>query len=352
MPPLASAEQLSNPPPVSQQNSQVLVTGAAGFIGSHLVQRLVDLGENVRGFDNLSTGNLENLAGVVSRHNFNFVRGDCLNPADVERALVGIEHVFHCASDPEVRRGIGDPDSQFRQNVLSTQLLLEEVRRTRSVKSFVFMSTSTVYGNATKLPTPEDYGPLCPISTYGATKLACEALCAAYASSFGFRVNILRLANIVGPRNGHGVIHDFMKKIDTDRKRLGVLGDGTQTKSYLYVSDCVDAILTSWKKSLGPVTVFNVGSRDCVDVATIAKIVIDETAAKRRLEFVGGTSTGAGWVGDVKKMWLDISRLQELGWSPTKDSEDSVRLTIRELLGKMPQERNVLQLGQTDSLLG
>ena len=317
-------------------NVLILLTGAAGFIGSHLVQRLVEMGENVRGFDNLSTGKMENLAGAVRRSNFEFMRGDCLNAADIQRALTGVEHVFHLAADPEIRQGAADPDSQFRQNVLATQLLLEQVRRKGSVNSFVLMSTSTVYGNAMKLPTPEDYGPLCPISTYGATKLACEALSSSYSNNYGFRATILRLANIVGLRSCRGVIHDFVAKLKANPNRLEVLGDGTQTKSYLHVSDCVEAIVTSWKKSPEGVTILNVGSNDCTDVVKIADIVIREMNMKANVEFTGGTSTGAGWTGDVKKMWLDVSRLRELGWSPRMNSIESVTLAVREFLGKEP----------------
>lgn len=321
-------------------NGLIFVTGAAGFIGSHLAERLVEMGESVRGFDNLSTGRMDNLARAVERSNFEFTRGDCLNHGEVLKALAGVRHVFHLAADPEVRRGVNDPQSQFRQNVLATQLLLEQVRRVGSLDTFVLASTSTVYGNATKLPTPEDYGPLCPISTYGATKLACEALCSSYASSYGFRAIILRLANIVGPRSSHGVIYDFVAKIKANPNRLEVLGDGTQTKSYLYVSDCIDAIVTAWKKSPEGVNVFNVGSNDCVDVAKIADIVIRQVNAKARVEFVGGTSTGAGWVGDVKKMWLDISRLRALGWHPRLNSLESVSAAIREFLGQPDDSRD------------
>jgi len=317
-------------------NALILLTGAAGFIGSHLVQRLVEMRENVRGFDNLSTGKMENLAGVMRRSNFEFMRGDCLNPADIQRALTGVEHVFHLAADPEIRQGAADPDSQFRQNVLATQLLLEQVRRKGSVNSFVLTSTSTVYGNAMKLPTPEDYGPFCPISTYGATKLACEALSSSYSNNYGFRATILRLANIVGLRSCRGVIHDFVAKLKANPNRLEVLGDGTQTKSYLHISDCVEAIVTSWKKSPEGVNILNVGSNDCTNVVKIADIVIREMNVKAKIEFTGGTSTGAGWAGDVKRMWLDVSQLRELGWSPRLNSIESVTLAVRELLGKEP----------------
>lgn len=311
----------------------ILVTGAAGFIGSHLVDRLLDNGEQVRGFDNLSTGTMENLADAMKSTNFEFIRGDLLNPDSLEKSLDNIKHVFHFAADPDVRSGMEKPDEQFKQNVQATQLLLEAIRRRNSVESFVLASTSTVYGNATKLPTPEDYGPLCPISTYGAAKLACEALASAYAECFGFRCVILRLANIVGSRSSHGVINDFIAKIRANPDRLEVLGDGRQIKSYLHVRDAIEGIVISWQKKKAHVNVFNLGSNDCIDVASIAQIVIQETKSNAHIDFSGGTPEGAGWIGDVKEMWLDTSRLKELGWKPAVSSMEAVTLAIREVLG-------------------
>jgi UDP-glucose 4-epimerase len=310
----------------------ILVTGAAGFIGSHLVERLLETGETVRGFDNLSTGKRENLANAKKSPNFEFMHGDCLNQDDLKRALIGVKHVFHFAADPEIRKGTGDPGSQFRQNILATHLLLEEIRRRGTIDSLVLASTSTVYGNAKKLPTPEDYGPLCPISTYGATKLACEGLCSSYAESYGFNTVVLRLANIVGLRSLHGVIPDLIAKIQANPERLDVLGDGTQTKSYLHVRDALEGILLSWKKKMERVNIINVGSDDCLDVASVAKIVIHETKANARINFSGGTRNGAGWVGDVKEMWLDTSRLREMGWRPSMNSAEAVKMNVRELL--------------------
>jgi UDP-glucose 4-epimerase len=310
----------------------ILVTGAAGFIGSHLVDRLLEIGENVRGFDNLSTGKIENLASAGKSTDFEFIQGDLLNHDEIKTALQSTQHVFHFAADPEIRRGTEDPSSQFRQNVQATHLLLEEIRRLGSIESFVLASTSTVYGNARKLPTPEDYGPLCPISTYGATKLACEGMCSSYAENYGFDTVILRLANVVGARSSHGVLHDFIAKIRADPSKLQALGDGTQTKSYLHISDSVEATITSWKRKSKGVNIFNVGSKDCIDVKTIADIVIREMRTKTTVHFSGGTSSGAGWVGDVKRMWLDITRLQELQWTPRATSAEAVRMSVRELL--------------------
>ncbi len=315
-------------------NALILVTGAAGFIGSFLVERLLKIGEQVRGFDNLSTGKMENLTRALKHTGFEFVQGDCLKPSDVRKALCEVEHVFHLAADAEVRKGVSLSDLQFRRNVLATRVLLEQIRKSRSLDSFVLVSSSTVYGNATEVPTPESYGPLCPISAYGATKLACEALSSSYAHILGFRAIILRLANIVGLRSWHSALNDFVNKIKANPSSLPILGDGTQSKSYLHISDCIDAIIVSWKKTEKSVVVLNVGSKDCISVANVADLVIREMNTRSKVEFVGGTCAGAGWPGDVKNMWLDISRLEKLGWTPTMNSAESVTLATREFLGK------------------
>jgi UDP-glucose 4-epimerase len=313
---------------------KVLVTGGAGFIGSHLVDALMVRGDEVCVFDNLSTGSLENVRHWLGSSDFTLIKGDLLSSADLEKLEVKrYSVIFHLAANPEVKIGSTDPSIHFQQNIVATHNLLELVRKAESRPTLVFASSSTVYGEASRIPTPEDYAPLKPISTYGASKLACEALIAAYAYTYGFNAVIYRLANIVGPRSRHGVIYDFIQKLRRNPRELEVLGDGTQAKSYLHVDDCVEAMLLGLERSSGQVEVFNVGSEDQVDVKTIAKIVAEEMELKDvKLAFTGGVDGGRGWKGDVKNMLLDISKLKALGWRPKLNSEQAVREAARSLI--------------------
>jgi UDP-glucose 4-epimerase len=312
----------------------VLITGGAGFIGSHLVDALMALGWEICVFDNLSTGSLENIRHWLDSPDFTFIKGDLLSPIDLEKLKIeryGI--IFHLAANHEVKIGSTDPNIHFQQNIVATHNLLELMRKAERQPTLVFASTSTVYGEASRIPTPEDYAPLMPISTYGASKLACEALITAYAYTYGFKAIIYRLANIVGPRSRHGVIYDFIQKLKKNPEELEILGDGTQTKSYLHIKDCIDAILLGLENSTEQVEIFNVGSEDQVDVRTIAQIVIEEMRLKNvKLVFTGGVEGGRGWKGDVKNMLLDITKLKRLGWKPKLNSKQAVREATKSLL--------------------
>jgi UDP-glucose 4-epimerase len=312
----------------------ILVIGGAGFIGSHLVDSLMARREYVCVFDNLSTGSMENVRQWLDHPNFTFIKGDLLNQPDLKKLEVGNYNIiFHLAANPEVSLGSIEPSIQFQQNIVATYNLLEHIRRAEESPILAFTSTSTVYGEPAKIPTPEDYAPLEPISVYGASKLACEALISAYAYTYGFKAVILRLANIVGPRSRHGVIHDFIQKLRKNPHELEILGDGTQTKSYLHISECVEAILLATEKMKKRVEVYNVGSESQINVKTIAEIVIEEIDLKNvKLKLTGGVDGGRGWKGDVKNMLLDISKLKALGWRPKLNSEQAVRKTVREIL--------------------
>jgi len=316
--------------------SKVLVTGGAGFIGSHLVDRLMRMDCFVRVVDNLSGGSLENVEGWVDSERFEFVRGDLKDLGVAERAVDGVEVVFHLAANPEVRVAMVDPSVHFRENLLTTFNVLEAMRKSESAGLIVFFSSSTVYGEPAEFPTCEDYGPVLPISVYGASKLGCEGLISAYCHTFGVRGLVFRLANVVGGRSGHGVIVDFVRKLRENPRELEILGDGSQSKSYLHVKDCVDAVLHALKRFVDgkeAFEVYNVGSLDRVDVKRIAEIVGEEM----RLEdlgfrFTGGVDGGRGWRGDVKTMLLSVDKLLSLGWKPKLNSEEAVRLSCRELL--------------------
>ncbi len=321
---------------MSLEHFNALITGGAGFIGSHLVDRLMSTGLHVTVLDNLSVGSVENIAKWVENDHFKLVKGDLKQPKMVEDTVEKVDLVFHLAANPEVRIGETDPRIHFEENLVATFNILEAMRKSTSAKNVVFASTSTVYGEAKVMPTPEGYGPLIPISTYGASKLGCEALVCSYAYTFGLRALILRVANIVGSRTSHGVIIDFIDKLTADSDRLEILGDGTQQKSYLHVDDCVSAILhvtREFSRSEDKVAIYNVGSFDQITVGRIAEIVAKEMDLRDvNFVFTGGVDGGRGWRGDVKVMLLSVEKLLKTGWTPKHNSEEAVRRATREIL--------------------
>lgn len=315
---------------------KVLVTGGAGFIGSHLVEALIARGDNVVVLDNLSSGRLDNLRQLLQNPQFKMVRGDLKSFARWEEVLDDVELTYHFAANPEVRVGEVEPSVHFQENLVATFKLLEAIRKSPAAKNLVFASTSTVYGEASQLPTAEDYGPLLPISTYGASKLGCEVLLSSYAYTHSLCVLILRLGNCVGSRARHGVVVDFIRKLRANPRALEVLGDGTQKKSYIHVKDCVKAILLAkdhFLTSKQRVDIYNLSSPDQVSVKRIAEVVAGEMGLRVvKLNFTGGVDGGRGWLGDVKQMHLSINKLQELGWAPKLSSEEAVRKATQELL--------------------
>ncbi len=321
----------------TQSTKNALVTGGAGFIGSHLTDALMVQGASVCVFDSLSSGILQNIEQWLKHSRFTFTKGNLLNPAQLSELKTKYDNIFHLAANPEVRVSSTDPEIHFKQNIATTHNLLEYIRKTQNNPTLLFASTSTVYGEPTKMPTPEDYAPLKPISVYGATKLASEALITAYAYTYGFKAIIYRLANIIGPRSNHGVIPDFIQKLRKNPKKLEILGDGTQTKSYLQINDCTDAILIGLEKSTEQVTIYNVGSEDQINVKTIAQIITEEMQLKTvKLKLTGGVDGGRGWKGDVKNMLLDITKIKSLGWQPKLNSKQAVKKTAKTLTQNKP----------------
>jgi UDP-glucose 4-epimerase len=307
-----------------------IVTGGAGFIGSHLVDALVKRGRRVTVIDSLAAGSRINISRHLENGSVRLVVADLLSDG-WQDTFAGADRIYHLAADPDVRQSALSPEGPFRNNMHATFRVLEAMRLS-GVREIVFTSTSTVYGDASVLPTPENYTPLEPISVYGATKLACEALITAYCHSFFMKSWIFRFANIIGERSGHGVIYDFIKKLEQNPKELEILGDGKQTKSYLEVQECVDAMLFAAGNAGGPVNTYNIGSEDWIDVKTIADIVADEMQLSPvRYRFTGGER---GWVGDVPKMQLSLARIKGLGWKPRHGSDESVRMAVRALLEK------------------
>jgi UDP-glucose 4-epimerase len=302
----------------------VLVTGGAGFVGSHLVDGLLARGLEVRIIDNLSSGNRE---WIPRDQGLEFIRGDINDRDLVAEALDGCDHVYHMAADPVIRGGFADSgtrESQVGNNFSGTWSLLEAMVE-QGTGTISFASSSVVYGDAVVIPTPEDYGPMRPVSIYGATKLASEGLITAYSHGFDLSYWIFRFANVVGPRSSLGVVHDFVSKLKRDPTNLEILGDGKQSKCYLHVLDCVDAMLYVEEGSHNEI--FNLGTPTPISVDRVAELVIEEMGLEGvKLYYTGGTR---GWKGDLPKTFLDTSRIRSLGWSPGRDSEEAVREMAR-----------------------
>lgn len=309
-----------------------LVTGGAGFIGSHIVDRLIENNIEVKILDNLSKGALSNLNKSKNKKNFQFVKNDLSDFDHLKMNLKDVNSVFHMAANSEVRSGFNHPEISYKENIENTFFLLEAIRKT-NVQRILFASSSTVYGEPKIIPTPENYGPLIPISPYGASKLASEALISSYCHTYGINGLIFRFANIVGSRSNHGVIIDFINKLSQNSENLEILGDGKQSKSYLHVSDCVDSFFFCLDNATKKVEIFNVGNNDETNVITIGNIVCNSMDLPDvELKTTGGVEGGRGWIGDVKRMHLDITKLSKLGWAPKLNSEQAIELATKELL--------------------
>lgn len=314
------------------RGSNIVVTGCAGFIGSHLTDALLAMGNHVVGVDNLSAGRREFMENAEGFQDFQFVQADLLND-DLKGIFKGADAVMHMAANPDVRSGAKDTLSHYRQNIEVTYRVLEAMKEV-GAKDILFPSTSTVYGEPTVIPTPEEYGPLVPISVYGATKLACEALICSYAHSFDMNGVIFRFANVVGTRSTHNVLHDFTNKLRADPKRLEILGSepGT-TKSYVHVEDCVRGMVIGAEYARNRVEMFNLGSNDRMSVKDIANTVVEVMGLRGvRYEWTGGVQGGRGWIGDVKNMLLASDKLRSYGWEPTMNSAQAIKKAVREIV--------------------
>jgi UDP-glucose 4-epimerase len=308
---------------------RALVTGGAGFIGSHLCDRLIAQAAEVWCVDNLHLGRRRNIAHLENSNQFHFAELDVLDRERLD-ALFGeakFDAVFHMAANSDIAAGTADPALDFRLNELTTTTVLDAMRR-HGVARLFFAGTSAIFGEAQAV-LHEDFGPLAPISFYGASKLAAEAYISTYAHLYGMRAVVLRFPNVVGERATHGVIYDFLRKLAKDPRELEVLGDGRQTKPYLYVGDLIDAIFTAWDKSSGPLSVYHAAGIGETSVREIAEIVLAATGhGGAKLRYTGGDR---GWPGDVPKFSYDISRLQALGWRPQRHSTDAVRFAVERI---------------------
>jgi UDP-glucose 4-epimerase len=310
-----------------------LVTGGAGFIGSHLVDRLVSEGWRVRVLDNFSTGRMENIKHHVDGEMVEVVKGDLKDLEVVERALQDVDVVFHFAANPEVRVSTTNPEIHFNENVVATFNLLEAMRR-RGIGEMVFASSSSVYGEPDEIPVSEE-APVRPVSVYGASKAACESLIHAYSKLYGVKAVVLRYANVVGPRLKHGVVYDFVVKLKRNPSELEVLGDGKQVRSYIHVSDAVEATFIAWRESDNHFDVYNVASEDWMTVDEVADEVIKAVGLSDVRKVYRPVLHGVGWPGDVKRVALRIDKLKALGFKPSMGSREAVRATAKELVEEL-----------------
>jgi len=285
------------------------VSGGAGFIGSNIVSKLVDEGHYVVAYDNLSTGRLSNLNQVLREKNFSFVKGDLLDKKMLQKVLKNGEFdtVIHLAANADVRVGIKNTHIDLDNGVIATHNLLEAMRSS-NCSDIMFSSSSVVYGEAKVRPTPESYGPLLPISLYGAAKLAAEGMIAAYSELFGFSYAIYRFANVVGNRQSHGVVIDFIEKLKKNSRELVVLGDGRQRKSYIDVDDCIGAMLLAHKKKKN--IVLNIASDGQTSVKFIAESLIKKMDSSARIRYTGESK---GWPGDIANTLLSNKEMKKMG---------------------------------------
>jgi UDP-glucose 4-epimerase len=315
---------------------KAFVTGAAGFIGSNLVDRLLRDGHSVVGFDNFSTGQMRFLGGALRSSAFQLVRGDLSNGDSIAEAISGADIVFHLAANADVRFGTDHPRKDLEQNTICTSNVLEAMRL-EGVRRIAFSSTGSIYGDSEVIPTPENAPFPVQTSLYGASKLACEGLIAAYCEGFGFTSYIFRFVSILGERYTHGHVYDFLNKLHVNPRKLQVLGDGKQRKSYLYVQDCLDAIFTALDRATAKVNILNLGQNEYCDVNDSIRWICQHLGLSPELEYAGGDR---GWIGDSPFIFLDCSRVRSLGWTPRLSIRESVIRTVdylqqnRELLAQ------------------
>jgi UDP-glucose 4-epimerase len=307
---------------------KAFITGGAGFIGSNLADRLLARGDEVVAYDNFSTGYREFLKDALSNPRFRLVEGDLLDGAALTAAMHGSDFVFHLAANADVRFGTEHPEKDLQQNTIVTFRVLEAMRA-NGIKRIAFSSTGSIYGEPTVFPTPEDAPFPVQTSLYGASKLAGEGLIGAYCEGFGFQGSIFRFVSILGERYTHGHVFDFYKRLRDDPSTLHVLGNGKQRKSYLYVQDCVDAILLATEKNpSGKATVLNLGTDEYCQVTDSIGWITGALGVSPKLTFAGGER---GWIGDSPFIFLDCARMRGLGWKPKLTIQQGIIRTLEYL---------------------
>ncbi len=306
------------------KRKKVIVTGCAGFIGSNLVDRLLNKNFQVIGIDNLSTGQTKFIEKSLKNKNFKFIKMDLINSKKLNKLSSNVEMVFHFAANADVRFGYLQPKKDLRENTIATSNILEFMRK-KKIKKIIFCSTGSIYGEAKNIPTAEDENFPIQTSFYGASKLAGESLIQAYCNAYNMQAWIFRFVSILGERYIHGHVYDFCKQLFKKKSELKVLGNGFQKKSYLHVEDCINAIFIALKKSKGTINIFNLGTEEFITVRQSIKILCKKLDVKPKISYAGGRR---GWIGDNPFIFLKINKMKSLGWRPKYSIKKSLEITI------------------------
>ncbi len=307
------------------------VTGGAGFIGSHLVDRLIADGNEVTVYDNLVSGKRVWIERHLDKENFHFIQGDLLDLDTLKQTMEGHEVIWHLGANTDIPTGNKITDLDLNNCTIATRNVLEAMKP-NDMDKMLFASSACVYGDAPPVALAETFGPLLPINLYGAGKLACEGLISAYSHLFGIKAWMFRFANVVGARMGHGVIYDFIQKLKQNPRQLEILGDGKQEKPFFLVEDCIDAMLCAFQNSDNQYDIYNLGCESFTTVTRVARIVAEEMGLKDvKFKYTGGKR---GWPGDVPVVHFNVEKIKRLGWQARHNSDEAVRIAARRLLSE------------------
>jgi len=313
------------------------ITGGAGFVGSHFVDKLIAKKKNVTVYDNLILGKKDNIKKYFNVKKFTFINADILSLTKLTKSMRGADVVIHLAANSDIIKSSKDPNIDLKNGTIGTYNILEAMRKNK-IKKIIFTSSSVIYGEVKKLPINENLGPLFPISFYGASKLASEALISAYCHNYNIQSWIFRFGNVIGPKVTHGVVMDFYNKLKINNKKLTILGDGNQQKPYILVDDIVDGILFALNKAKKKVNYFNLGTKGSTKVKKITKEVLKYMNLKKvKIIYSGGKR---GWPGDVTKVRLDNSKIKKLGYKFfVPDSTTACKLGVKQIIDYLEKNR-------------
>jgi UDP-glucose 4-epimerase len=311
--------------------AKYFVTGGAGFIGSHLSEKLLAEGNQVTVYDNLISGSKENIKHLIGKKGFQFIQDDLLDTVVLNQTLKGYDIVWHLGANTDIPTGNKVTDLDLKNCTIATRNVLEAMR-INNIDEILFASSACVYGDGAPRALSESFGPLFPINLYGAGKLACEGLLSSYSHLFGIKVWMFRFANVVGDRMGHGVIFDFIQKLKKNPRELEILGDGKQEKPFFLVEDCISGMMFAFQKLKNQCDVFNLGTETFITVTRIGEIVCEEMGLKNvKFKYTGGKR---GWPGDAPVIHFSVNKMKKLGWQASHSSDEAVRIATRRLLGK------------------